>query len=87
MKKETQYWDEYGPLYTELNSDFYKVIVNSKFKENIINDFSEQFYKICEYSLKSFSPEIIPGLQEENKLMSRYTKLLATAKLILTMRN
>ena len=81
-EKETQYWDEYGNLfYTELNSDFYKVIVNSKFKENIINDFSEQFYKICEYSLKSFSPEIIPGLQEENKLMSRYTKLLATAKI------
>lgn len=80
-EKETQYWDEYGPLYTELNSDFYKVIVNSKFKENIIIDFSEQFYKICEYSLKSFSSEIIPDLQEENKLMSRYTKLLASAKI------
>lgn len=78
-EKETDYWDEYGPLYTELNSDFYNAIVNSKFKENIINDFSQQFYKICEYSLKSFSPEIIPQLQEENKLMSRYTKLLASA--------
>ena len=80
-EKETEYWDEYGPLYTELNSDFYKVIVNSKFKNNIINDFSEQFYKICENSLKSFSTEIIPKLQEENKLMSRYTKLLASAKI------
>lgn len=80
-EKETDYWDEYGPLYTELNSDFYKAIVNSKFRDNIINDFSEQFYKICEYSLKSFSPEIIPGLQEENRLMSRYTKLLASAKI------
>ncbi|WP_434798963.1 M3 family oligoendopeptidase [Terrisporobacter vanillatitrophus] len=80
-EKETDYWDEHGPLYTELNSDFYNAIVNSKFKENIINDFSQQFYKICEYSLKSFSPEIIPQLQEENKLMSRYTKLLASAKI------
>lgn len=80
-EKETSYWDEYGPLYTELNSDFYNAIISSKFKENIINDFSEQFYKICEYSLKSFSPEIIPQLQEENKLMSRYTKLLASAKI------
>ena len=80
-EKETEYWDEYGPLYTELNSDFYKVIVNSKFKNDIINNFSEQFYKICENSLKSFSTEIIPKLQEENKLMSRYTKLLASAKI------
>ena len=79
--KEQNYWDEQGPLYTELNSDFYKAIVNSKFKEDIKKDYSEQFYKICEYSLKSFSPEIISDLQEENKLMSKYTKLLASAKI------
>ena len=79
--KEQNYWDEHGPLYTELNSDFYKAIVYSKFKEDIIKDYSEQFYKICEYSLKSFSPEIISDLQEENKLMSQYTKLLASAKI------
>lgn len=79
--KEQNYWDEYGPLYTKLNADFYKAIVNSKFKENIKNEYSEQFYKICENSLKSFSVDIIPYLQEENKLMSRYTKLLASAKI------
>ena len=79
--KEQNYWDEYGPLYTKLNADFYKAIVNSKFKENIKNEYSEQFYKICENSLKSFSEDIIPYLQEENKLMSRYTKLLASAKI------
>ena len=79
--EEQNHWDEQGPLYTELNSDFYKVIVNSKFKDEIKKDYSEQFYKICEYSLKSFSPEIISDLQEENKLMSKYTKLLASAKI------
>ena len=79
--KEKDYWDEYGPLYMELNTDFYKAIVNSKFKENIKKDYSEQFYKICENALKSFSTEIIGDLQEENKLMSKYTKLLASAKI------
>ena len=79
--EEQNYWDEQGPLYTELNSDFYKAIVNSKFKDELKKDYSEQFYKICEYSLKSFSPEIISDLQEENKLMSKYTKLLASAKI------
>ena len=79
--KEKDYWDEYGPLYMELNTDFYKAIVNSKFKEDIKKDYSEQFYKICENALKSFSTEIIGDLQEENKLMSKYTKLLASAKI------
>lgn len=80
-EKETEYWDEHAPLYEELNSDFYKVLIDSKFKEEIKKDFSEQFYKICEYSLKAFSPEIIGDLQKENKLMSKYTKLLASAKI------
>lgn len=80
-EKETEYWDEHAPLYEELNSDFYKVLIDSKFKEEIKKDFSAQFYKICEYSLKAFSPEIIGDLQKENKLMSKYTKLLASAKI------
>ena len=80
-EKETEYWDEHAPLYEELNSDFYKVLIDSKFKEEIKKDFSEQFYKICEYSLKAFSPEIIGDLQKENKFMSKYTKLLASAKI------
>ena len=80
-EKERGYWDEYSPLYEELNSLFYKAIVNSKFKENIIKDYGRQFFKIVEYSLKSFSSEIIDELQEENRLCSEYTKLLASAKI------
>ena len=80
-EKERVYWDEYSPLYEELNSLFYKAIVNSKFKENIIKDFGRQFIDIADYSLKSFSSEIIKDLQEENKLCSKYTKLLASAKI------
>ena len=79
-EKERSYWDEYSPLYDELNSLFYKEIVSSRFKEDIINDFGKQFFNIAEYSLKSFSSEIIKELQEENKLCSEYTKLLASAK-------
>lgn len=47
------------PLYEELNSYFYNAIVNSKFKYDLIKEFGEQFFTIVEYSLKSFSKEII----------------------------
>lgn len=80
-EKERVYWDEYSPLYEELNSLFYKEVVNSKFKDEIEYDFGKQFVSIAEYSLKGFSSEIISDLQEENKLCSRYTKLLASAKI------
>ena len=80
-EKEKQYWDEYSPLYEELNSLFYEVLISSKFKEDIIKDYGQQFISIIEYSLKAFSSEIIKELQEENRLCSEYTKLLASAKI------
>ncbi|MBO3444445.1 M3 family oligoendopeptidase [Clostridium sp. CCUG 7971] len=81
-EEERAYWDEYSPLYEELNSLFYQSVINSKFKKDIENDFGRQFISIAEYSLKGFSSEIINDLQEENKLCSEYTKLLASAKII-----
>ncbi len=80
-EKEKNYWDEYSPLYEEINSEFYKSVVESKFKQEIEKDFGQQFVKISQYSLKSFSKEIIKELQEENKLCSEYSKLLASAKI------
>lgn len=80
-EKETEYWDEYSPLYEDINSYFYKAIINSKFKKEIENDFGTQFVKIAEFSIKSFSKGIIKELQDENKLCSEYTKLLASAKI------
>ncbi|MDB8803935.1 M3 family oligoendopeptidase [Romboutsia sp. 1001216sp1] len=80
-EREKVYWDEYSPLYEELNSLFYKSVVNSKFKEDIQKDFGRQFINIASFNLKSFSSEIIKDLQEENKLCSKYTKLLASAKI------
>ena len=80
-EKEKEYWDEYSPLYEELNSSFYNVLLNSKFKEDIVKDYGQQFISIIEYSQKSFSSKIIKNLQEENKLCSEYTKLLASAKI------
>ena len=80
--KEKEYWDENGPHYEELNSLFYKALVNSDFKEKLTEELGKQFMSIADYSLQSFSKEIISELQEENKLTSEYTKLLASAKIL-----
>lgn len=80
--KEKDYWDEKGPHYEELNSLFYKAIVESRFKDELTKELGKQFMSIADYSIQSFSKEIISELQEENKLASEYTKLLASAKII-----
>ncbi|MGB5823861.1 MAG: M3 family oligoendopeptidase [Proteocatella sp.] len=80
-KKEIEYWDETSPMYEELDSKFYRALVDSKFNMALTADVGVQFMKIAEYSLRSFSPEIMEELKEENKLASEYTRLLASAKI------
>lgn len=79
--KESIFWDEYSPLFKKINMDFYKIILNSKFKEDIKNKYGEQFIDLINCEIESFSDDIIKYLQEENKLCTEYTKLLASAKI------
>ncbi|MCQ8212824.1 M3 family oligoendopeptidase [Cetobacterium somerae] len=80
--KENEYWDEISPLYQELDSNFYEVMVNHSNKSELVKVFGEQLFKLMENSLKTFSTEIIEDLQEENKEVSKYVKLLASAKIL-----
>ncbi|MGL5543913.1 MAG: M3 family oligoendopeptidase [Cetobacterium sp.] len=79
---ENEYWDEVSPLYQELDSQFYEVVVNLSNKNELVIEYGEQFFKLMENSLKTFSPDIIEDLQEENKETSKYVKLLASAKIL-----
>lgn len=81
-KEEKTYWDDISPEYEALDSKFYKILVESEHRKSLEKDFGKQFLKIAEYSLKSFSKEIIEELKEENKLASEYTRLLASAKIM-----
>lgn len=80
--KENEYWDEISPLYQELDSQFYEVMVNHNNKNQLLEEYGSQFFKLMENSLKTFSSEIIEDLQEENKEISKYVKLLASAKIL-----
>ncbi|MHC6180033.1 M3 family oligoendopeptidase [Clostridium sp. JNZ X4-2] len=79
--KERAYWDEYSPLYDELDFTFYKELVQSEFRKELEEKLGTQFFTLAEFSLKAFSPKVIEELQFENKLSSEYTKLLASAKI------
>ncbi|MBX7408444.1 M3 family oligoendopeptidase [Clostridium chauvoei] len=80
--KEQEYFDENGPLYSEVDNAFFKFINNSRFKKIFIDRYGEQFIKLIDLKLKSFSSEIIDDLKEENRLVTEYGKLIASAKII-----
>ena len=79
--KENDYCDEISPLLYGFTTDFYKALVTSKFRKELEDKYGKFLFDQAEYSLKTFNEEVIPQLQEENKLSSKYDKLIASAKI------
>jgi M3 family oligoendopeptidase len=79
--KETDFIDENSPLYQNLVSKYYKSLINSKFRNDLEANWGKQLFNLAELQIKSFSEEIIEDLVKENKLVTEYDKLIASAKI------
>jgi M3 family oligoendopeptidase len=80
-KQEQDFFDEVEPEMKGLVTEYYKALVNSRFRSQLEKKWGKQLFALAETQLKTFSPEIIEDLQLENKLTSEYTKLVASAKI------
>ena len=80
-KEEDDYFNEVKPIFEGLISDFYQVLVDSKFRAELEEKGGDQIFRIADLKLKTFAPEVIEDLQEENRLRSEYTQLMASAKI------
>lgn len=79
--EETTFWNEYSPLFEELTTNYYRVIVQSPFKTELTDILPETFFMQAENKLKTFSSEVIPLFQKENELTDEYSKLIAGAEI------
>ena len=80
-KAEQEYFDEINPIVQEYITDYYRAITGSKFRKELEEHWGAQLFRLAEMSLKIFSPEIIEDLQQENKLSTQYSQLIASAKI------
>ena len=78
-KKEQEYWDETGPLVQALEDKFYSICL--AYPEREATGIPEVFFELASFAKESFSEEIIPDLQEENKVTNEYDVLKASAKI------
>ena len=78
---EKDYMDMTSPKFQGLRIEFYKELLNSKFKDELKEKVYPQLITLAEMEIKSFSDEAIPLMQEENKLISEYDKLISSAKI------
>ena len=79
--EEQNYWNNAYPQIQEFNQEWTKALLDSPFKDNFAKKYGNIMFLNAEIDLKTFSPEIIPMLQEENELTTAYEKLLASAQI------
>ncbi|WP_026975174.1 M3 family oligoendopeptidase [Alicyclobacillus contaminans] len=78
---EQDYFDETMPKYQALVADLYKAMLASRFRQELEVKWGSQLFALAECTVRSFSPEIVADLQEENKRVSDYVKLIASAEI------
>ena len=79
--KENDFWDEVEPKLQVFSHRMAEICLAFENKEELYHYIPKIFFKKAEFDLKSFDEKIIPLLIEENKLVSEYGKLKASAQI------
>lgn len=78
---EMKAWNTAMPEVQEYSQQWTMAMLESPFRADFEKEYGDLYFRNAEIALKSFSPEIIPELQEENELTQEYEKLLASAQI------
>ena len=80
-EKESDFYDEVTPIINQYENEYGQVLYDSPYREYLESKIGKVTFKNIEIANKAFDEKIIPLMQEENALSSRYSKLIATAKI------
>lgn len=80
-EQEIDFWNNSHPVIEEWVTDYYRAVLESDHREALEAYLPETFFMIAENSLKVFDASIISLLQKENKLITEYGKLTASAEI------
>ena len=77
--KENDFIDEQMPLLEEDTQRINRALLASKFRPELEKKYGKVFLLDLEIAARSFKPEMVEPMQRENKLVSEYQKLYASA--------
>lgn len=80
-EKENDYWDASLPEMNNIMLEYSKLMYDSPYRDYLEDKIGPVAFKNIEIAKKSMNESVIPLMQEENALVSRYEKLLANAKI------
>lgn len=80
-EKENRFYDKHIPIMTDFVTAFYSALIQSPFIDELKDHFGNQLFTIAQIKSRISSPDVLDYLQQENKLVSEYKKLAASAKI------
>jgi len=78
---EKAYMDQALPQLQSLLQQFTMALLESPFRNELEAEWGSLMFLNAEITLKTFNPEIVADMQEENRLRSEYQKLIASAQI------
>lgn len=78
---EQKWWDNTMPEMQVYLQSYKMAMLGSPFRKDFAKEYGELMFVNAEMQLKTFSPEIVPLLQQENMEANAYEKLLASAQI------
>jgi M3 family oligoendopeptidase len=78
---EMKFWNSAMPELQEYEQAWTAAMLSGKFRPDFEKEYGDLMFVNAEIELKTFSPDIIPELQQENDLTQEYEKLLASAQI------
>ena len=80
-REEKLYFDQVLPELEGVETEYYRALIGSPFRSELEARFGAQLFRIAELSTKTFAPEIMADLQENNRLSTEYSALVASAQI------
>lgn len=80
-RQEQAFFDENEPLFDSKRQVLYQALCASPFRPQLEETFGRQLFALAQKHLRSFDDRVIPLLQQENRLVSRYDELIASARI------
>ena len=80
-EKEIEYQNNEDPVFEDKLVAFYKALLASPFKEELRKEYGNQLITKMQLDVDSFNEQLIPFMQKEGALTTKYQKLMAMAKI------
>lgn len=78
---EMNFINEASPVLTEYFQNWDEALLKSPYRKDFEKEYGTLIFVNKEISQKTFKPELIPMLQQENELTTAYEKLIASAQI------